>query len=401
MIEVKFQGLCQGNGAAPAGWAVISITILGAHKRKGHGATFYCSVTHIHRTLSAVLFVDDCDLLHVVMDRQEHPSEAHACMQDSIESWGQLLIATGGSYKPSKCFYHLISFGFKPNGMWFYEPNHLEEEYDMYVPTPDGGHTLIDHLPVDEAKKTLGVFTCPTGDATGALEYIKEKVQDWVDRAKEGHITRRDVWFLVDKQMWPSAGFGISCNTAKLPQLDKCLKKQYWQLIPLGGVIRSAPAPLRQLDRGFFGVGCPHPAVECLVGQVNALLAHFGTNSTLGVQLQTSYNCMVLELGLSPQIFKLDYSKYGHLVTDCWLKMIWEKVSEYGLTVEVDASAFATVRERDQWLMNAVLQLGLTVKELELFNKVRLYLQVLFLSDILAANGKTLQTRNTRRNSKN
>ena len=28
MIEVKFQGLCQGNGAAPAGWAVISITIL-------------------------------------------------------------------------------------------------------------------------------------------------------------------------------------------------------------------------------------------------------------------------------------------------------------------------------------------------------------------------------------
>ena len=38
-IEVKFQGLCQGNGAAPAGWAVISITILHAHKAKGHGGT--------------------------------------------------------------------------------------------------------------------------------------------------------------------------------------------------------------------------------------------------------------------------------------------------------------------------------------------------------------------------
>ena len=33
-ISVKFQGLCQGNGAAPAGWAVISITILNAHKKK-------------------------------------------------------------------------------------------------------------------------------------------------------------------------------------------------------------------------------------------------------------------------------------------------------------------------------------------------------------------------------
>ena len=33
-IEVKTQGLCQGNGTAPAGWCVISITILRCHKRK-------------------------------------------------------------------------------------------------------------------------------------------------------------------------------------------------------------------------------------------------------------------------------------------------------------------------------------------------------------------------------
>ncbi len=36
-VDIKTQGLCQGNGAAPAGWAVGSITILCTHKRKGHG----------------------------------------------------------------------------------------------------------------------------------------------------------------------------------------------------------------------------------------------------------------------------------------------------------------------------------------------------------------------------
>jgi hypothetical protein len=30
-IKVKTQGLGQGNGASPAGWCVISITILQAH----------------------------------------------------------------------------------------------------------------------------------------------------------------------------------------------------------------------------------------------------------------------------------------------------------------------------------------------------------------------------------
>ena len=44
-IEVKTQGLCQGNGAAPAGWTVVSIAILNAHKRKGHGAKFLCPIS--------------------------------------------------------------------------------------------------------------------------------------------------------------------------------------------------------------------------------------------------------------------------------------------------------------------------------------------------------------------
>jgi hypothetical protein len=104
-IEVKYQGLCQGNGAAPAGWAVISITIIGAHKRKGHGGYFVCPISNLEGQLAAILFVDDTDLIHIRMDRNESVEEAHAALQSSIISWGNLLIATGGAFKPIKCFY--------------------------------------------------------------------------------------------------------------------------------------------------------------------------------------------------------------------------------------------------------------------------------------------------------
>jgi hypothetical protein len=67
-IEIKYQGLCQGNGAAPAGWAVISITILNTHKRKGHGATFVCPISKVQAKLAAILFVDDCNLIHIYMN---------------------------------------------------------------------------------------------------------------------------------------------------------------------------------------------------------------------------------------------------------------------------------------------------------------------------------------------
>ncbi len=44
-ISIKTQGLCQGNWATPAGWAVISICIIGAHRKKGLGAKFLCPIT--------------------------------------------------------------------------------------------------------------------------------------------------------------------------------------------------------------------------------------------------------------------------------------------------------------------------------------------------------------------
>ena len=117
-IQIKFQGLCQGNGAAPAGWAVISITILGAHKREGHGGHFICPITKMTEHLAVILFVDDTDLIHIDMAQEETATQAHQTIQDSIFNWGQLLIASGGAFKPEKCFSHLILFNWRPDGSW-------------------------------------------------------------------------------------------------------------------------------------------------------------------------------------------------------------------------------------------------------------------------------------------
>jgi hypothetical protein len=49
-VEVKTQGLCQWNGAALAGWTVISITIFNSHKAKGHDAHFLCPFDRAEHT---------------------------------------------------------------------------------------------------------------------------------------------------------------------------------------------------------------------------------------------------------------------------------------------------------------------------------------------------------------
>ncbi len=109
-IRIKTQGLTQGNGVSPAGWAVISICILGAHGKKGHEAKFYCPITNLQHHLMTILYVDDTDLLHIDLTKDESVDEVHNAIQTSVNSWGNLLIATGGVLQPSKCFYSIILF---------------------------------------------------------------------------------------------------------------------------------------------------------------------------------------------------------------------------------------------------------------------------------------------------
>ena len=94
---------------------------------------------------------------------------------------------------------------------------------------------------------------------------MQKKTDEWIDRAKEGTLSRRDVWFLLDSQLRPRVGYGLISNTFHWHKLTDCLKKKWLQLIPLGRVIHAAPAGVRQTSHSFYGVGCPHIGMDCFV----------------------------------------------------------------------------------------------------------------------------------------
>jgi hypothetical protein len=140
-ISMKTQGLCQGNGALPAGWAVISICILRAHGKKGCGAKFLCPITKLQQYLLAILYVNNTDILHINLTKDESVNDVHTAIQGSGNSWGKLLIATGGVLQPQKCFYSVISFDWK-NGEWQYAQNATRDYLRITVPLPDRSSVL-------------------------------------------------------------------------------------------------------------------------------------------------------------------------------------------------------------------------------------------------------------------
>jgi hypothetical protein len=74
---------------------------------------------------------------------------------------------------------------------------------------------------------------------------MKEKAQKWINKAREGRLHRRNFWFLLDKQFWPGVVFGISSITASFDDLDQCMMRIYYDMLPLGEVRRSIRRELR------------------------------------------------------------------------------------------------------------------------------------------------------------
>jgi hypothetical protein len=320
--------------------------------------------------IAGIIYVDDTDLIHFRMDEDQDVMETFYHMQEAIANWGKLLLATGGALKPSKCFFHLISFKWNEAGVWSYDDNEENEEYRAKVPLADGSFGDIEHLGINTPIKTLGSMMCPTGCNKGSIRYMLEKGNAWKDMISSGHLSRRNVWFMLEKQFWPRISFGLCAVTATLPELLECLMKTYYRIHPQGGIRRSARRGTRQLDAGFYGIGCPHPVVECLSAQPNKLIMHYGSKSCLGINLQASLELLVIEMGTSLQPLAEDYDQCHHWVTPSWLKSIWEKATRFDIKVQFAPLPPEPPRIRDSWIMKDFIQMDYSPQELCQLNRV-------------------------------
>jgi hypothetical protein len=165
-------------------------------------------------------------------------------------------------------------------------------------------------------------MTCPSSGSKGAIEYMQTKCRAWKDMILAGKLSRRNVWFMLDKQFWPGISYGLCAVTALHKELSECLMKIYYKVHPRGGIRCRARRGTRQLEAGFYGVGCPHQVVECLIAQLNKLTMHYGSHSCLGLNVLISLELFIIEMGMSLQPFNEPYNTCQHWVTVSWLKSI-------------------------------------------------------------------------------
>ena len=133
--------------------------------------------------------------------------------------------------------------------------------------------------------------------------------------------------------------------------------------------------------------------MECLVGQLDKLLTHYGSNTGLGIHMQALMELFVIEGGVSMQLLQESFVRFSEWVTHYWLRSLWEKVDMFGFQVKIAPLPLDPPRKNDDWLMWALLEEEFSEEDMTHLNRVRCHQQVLYLSDVFDARGVALDQR--------
>jgi hypothetical protein len=75
----------------------------------------------------------------------------------------------------------------------------------------------------------------------------------------------------------------------------------------------------------------------------------------MGHFLCLSLELAQIEVGISSSIFNADFAIFGKLLTDCWIKSLWEFISTYNIVLRnPNRSLPSRQRSRDDFIMELV-----------------------------------------------
>jgi hypothetical protein len=96
LFAIPIQTICQGNGAGPQIWALVSTPVLNLMRTEGYGFAFRCVLTNKQLAFVGYAFVDDADI-GISHPKMSSPTTIAAEMQSAVTTWQEGLYATGGA----------------------------------------------------------------------------------------------------------------------------------------------------------------------------------------------------------------------------------------------------------------------------------------------------------------
>ncbi len=390
-LEDPLQGVCQGNGGGPGLWLAVSLVLVKMLHSNGHIAIFVRAITGIQVCFSGFIFVDDTDLVTVAKHSREPIAQVIFRSQAAADTWHGGLRATGGALRPDKCSWCLVDF-YWSNGQWKYLPKGALSGV-LKVPGPDGEVLEIKRLEPWEPIKAVGVIQAADGSMTGQVNALQEKIDDLGTKLRDGWVPRRLAWQGFNSMIWSSLRYTLPATNMSKTEADRLTIELYKLILPTLGASKNFPKAYRHGPTDYQGLGAPDFWVEQGISKVSKLLVHGDTASLTAMLMDGSLQQAQLEVGTGTPLLQASFTKYGFLCTNCWIKGLWEFLSENDILLSCPDYVMPPLqREGDAYIMDNLIDSGtLTTPQMIQFNRCRIRKEALTLADVIDGGGLHIQ----------
>jgi hypothetical protein len=381
---VAIQGIGQGNGAGPQIWAAISSLLLDILRNQQMGGYFTSPITHQQLHLVGYAYVDDTDL--ITTDAGLDHGEITIKMQQCIDTWEGIIHATGGQLEPSKTYWYLINFNWT-KGKWQYST--IDETPSHITMQNQQSPIQLKRLEVSEARRTLGVRLAPDGNNQAEFLYLRDECNQWADRIRSGMVQRKYAWQAFSSTIWAKVVYALPATTFSQQQCHEITKQMVAATLSTMGINKNIPRDLVFGAKEKQGLGFPDLYIWQGAEAVNQFLKYMTSDVSITSHLmKASYELVILESGLDQPLLN-NFDQWKLCVTNSFITHLWQFLDAFQIRIQGPSLLGKGQRLNDRLIMESLAH-KLSEEQLASVNRCRLYLQVLWWSDITDGTGTTI-----------
>ena len=250
-----------------------------------------------------------------------------------------------------------------------------------------------------QGKRSLGVRAAPDGTFLQEFDFHLSQARHWAANISKSPLTRTEV-FTAFHSLWHLAiEYPLAVTSYSRDQCLQLQKAYTGTFLSHMGIASTTSRALIFGSSTLSGFNRPELWVSQGTSHLTYLLGHLNADDNVGTLLRIMLDTLQLHLGfpLSPALTYPYYTSISRYFDPSWLSSTWDFMTEASALLTLsDQWTLPLDRQNDCHLMPRLVSLAttfsLSTPDLIKFNRCRLYLQVLTLSDIVDSSGNTIDT---------
>ena len=380
------QGPGQGNGAGPQMWANVSSPLFDTLRTAGFGARFISAIYKRLVEYVGFSFVDDFDQAQSAQFENETMDSIASNMQDAVNLWEGAIWVSGGALAPEKSHWYAIDFRWNEGKCRLATKE--ETPFSLFIRDSLSGEPVeIDRLDVNEARTTLGVNQCPSGNMESQKQRMIAVTKTWAAQMKAGIIKKHEMWISVTMMLWKTLEYPLHATTLTLQECEEIMAPAKTEILHGLQICDRFPLALLFGPQSKLGLGLKHLYTLQGIMHLEDLIHQTSQGTLTGEMYRLTLEQLIVNIGYGDDLFSAPYALMGKLMPYTWMTHLWEFLDRYGIQLRHDIR-LELVRQHDSFIMRRAVEAKFSFTQLDAINRCRVYLQVLTVSEITTADGE-------------